>query len=69
MNGPGSYELKLHDLMNYLKLWMMWMIVHHELKPLDDMNYLGYGWHEWLGVVIRPQMVFYLIQFSDGSYQ
>ena len=43
MNDPGSYKLKLLDLMNCLELWMMLMILLLEVKPLDVMNCSGYG--------------------------
>ena len=70
MNDPGSCELKPLNLMNCSKFWMMWMILHHELKPLNDMNYSGLGrelrvvdvinnswlWITWMTLVheIRP---------------
>ena len=38
MNDSGSHELKPLDTMNYSGLWMIWMILRDELKPLDDMN-------------------------------
>ena len=38
MNDSGSHELKPLDAMNYSRLRMIWMILHDELKPLDDMN-------------------------------
>ena len=41
MNDLGSCELRPLDTMNNSNLLMLWMILCHELKVLDDMNDFG----------------------------
>ena len=38
MNDLGCHELKPLNAMSSLGLWMIWMILHHELRVVDDMN-------------------------------
>ena len=38
MNDLISRELRLLDAMSSLGLWMIWMILHHEQRVVDDMN-------------------------------
>ena len=38
MNELGSHELKPLDAMSRSRLWLIRMILHHELKVMDDMN-------------------------------
>ena len=35
MNDLGLHELRPIDAMNRSRLWMIWTILCHELKPLD----------------------------------
>ena len=41
MNDSKSYELRPHDTMNNLELWIIWMILGRELMALISMNSLG----------------------------
>ena len=38
MINLGSFELRPLDDMNLLGCWMISMIFHHEIKPIDFMN-------------------------------
>ena len=38
MNDSGSCELRPQDTMNNLKLWIIWMILGHEIMALISMN-------------------------------
>ena len=64
MNDLISSKLRPLDALSSLGLWMIWMILRHELRVLDVMNdwvmsswlkilwtAQGCGWHEWLRVM------------------
>ena len=38
INDLGSHKLRSLDDMSNLWMEMIWMILHHELKPMHDMN-------------------------------
>ena len=46
MNNLGSYELGPSDFMNRLGMGQIWMILCHEVKPLNVMNCLML-WMTW----------------------
>ena len=46
MNDSGSYELRPLDVMNSLRLWMIWTILSCQPMALNAMNNLG-EWMTW----------------------
>ena len=45
MDDLGSRELRPLDAMSSSRLWMIGMILHHELRVVDDMNNSRSGAH------------------------
>ena len=41
INELGSHELKPLDAMSSSRLWLISMILHHELRVVDDLNDYG----------------------------
>ena len=68
----GSHEIMTLEPMNSLGLWMIWTILHCDIKPLDAMNSIGL-WMTWTtmgrelrAIDVMNNLVSWLIRMTIG---